>query len=223
MTANRKTLNLLITLLVVALLFSAYYYLLLPVKDSVKSVKSAIDALALERNEIEAKLDAVGLEDEAENERELLAKLPKNRDTQIILQLLQKSELTTGSVIESIVFNDYDTFVNEKPITGLPDEQGEETREEGENAETEVENAEPPTSQLTSADIPHDLQLLTFEISVLHENYDQLLSFLREIEKQDRVINIEAVQFDLPGEMTEFEEMETATSTIQMTTFYLKD
>ena len=149
----------------------------------------------------------------------------------MIIQLLQEAELTTGSVIQSIVFNDYDESAANKQLPGLSEADEEESAETVEETGIEDQNnpgsstelSEPPVTKMTIADIPPTLQLLTLQISVVHEDYEQLYSFIEEIEKHERIITIEGVQLNLPGEMINIDQLETASSSIQLTTFYMKD
>lgn len=231
MNTNKRTLNLLLTLLMIVVTFSAFYYFLSPLKNSVKSTKSNIETAEQEKRALEARLEASGWEQDSGDERELIAKLPKDRDVQMIIQLLQEAELTTGSVIQSIVFNDYDESAANKQLPGLSEADEEESAETVEETGIEDQNnpgsstelSEPPVTKMTIADIPPTLQLLTLQISVVHEDYEQLYSFIEEIEKHERIITIEGVQLNLPGEMINIDQLETASSSIQLTTFYMKD
>ncbi|WOV88729.1 hypothetical protein QWT69_06375 [Sporosarcina oncorhynchi] len=231
MNTNKRTLNLLLTLLMIVVIFSAFYYFLSPLKNSVKSTKSNIETAEQEKRALEARLEASGWEQDSGDERELITKLPKDRDVQMIIQLLQEAELTTGSVIQSIVFNDYDESATNKQLPGLSEADEEESAETVEETGIEDQNnpgsstelSEPPVTKMTIADIPPTLQLLTLQISVVHEDYEQLYSFIEEIEKHERIITIEGVQLNLPGEMINIDQLETASSSIQLTTFYMKD
>lgn len=226
MTTNKTTLNLLLTLLMLVLLFSFYYYFLNPLQESEKSLRGSIASSEQEIESIEARLEAMSWGQNAGNEKELLAKLPKSKDIPMLLQLLQEAELTTASTIQSIVFNDF----QDNQQLGLPEPEAEpaEQLEEEEDTEDIVEESieeqpEVPVTELTTADVPDNLQLLTLEVSVMHEDYDQLFQFIREIEQSERIIHIEMVHFELPGEEVEPDQPETAVSTIQLTTFYVED
>ncbi|MER2046973.1 MAG: potassium transporter, partial [Solibacillus sp.] len=100
-----------------------------------------------------------------------------------------------------------------------PTESG--TTESTESESTEVSEVL-PVSTIAVETLPPSLKLVTFNINVAAPNDVNLLQFIEEIEKKERVMRIDIIDFALPGEEDKFTEeaSEIVTADIQVTTFY---
>ena len=64
--------------------------------------------------------------------------------------------------------------------------------------------------------------MLTFVIGLASPDFEHLVDFVKEIEKLERIMHIDIIEFSLPGEEDEFAEepQKSIKATIQVTTFY---
>ncbi|CAM3110048.1 potassium transporter [Filibacter tadaridae] len=234
MTMNRMLPFALVTVLLISLLFAFYFYLVKPVQDEVMSIETSVASSKQEVATLEARIEANSWGKDDTSEMKLLEKVPDNRELSNVIEILQEAELGTESTIQSIAFNNYDGSVQESTIN-VPEpetnpESESETSEtpeenssiESEGAESEVTPSPTPVSEIAETSLPESLKLLTLETTVTHKDYEQFLLFLKEIEKNERIIKIDSVNFSLPGEDIGADEVETISSTIRMTTFYLQ-
>ncbi|MEK4714454.1 hypothetical protein [Sporosarcina sp. FSL K6-5500] len=229
MTSNRNLPFALLTILLIALLFAFYFYFIKPVKEETKSAEVSLTTAKQEVKALQARSEAIEWEDDGAGELELMNKLPKNRELPNIIQLLQEAEFISESKIQSIVFNDYDGNIQDSSLNAAAPE----TETAGETDESSVDDPveavegnvatdQTPVSEIAQVSLPENLMLLTLETIVVHKDYEHFLRFIDEIEKNDRIIKIDSVKFSLAGEETGSENTETMSSTIQLTTFYLK-
>jgi len=229
MTSNRNLPLALLTILLIALLFAFYFYFIKPVKEETKSAEVSLTTAKQEVKTLQARSEAIEWEDDGAGEMELVNKLPKNRELPNVIQLLQEAEFISESKIQSIVFNDYDGNIQDSNLN-VPEPESEAVGETEGNSEDvpvdavegDVATDQTPVSEIAQVSLPENLMLLTLETIVLHKDYEQFLRFIDEIEKNDRIIKIDSVKFSLAGEETGSENTETMSSTIQLTTFYLK-
>lgn len=89
------------------------------------------------------------------------------------------------------------------------------------NTET-AETQEMPVSTIDVASLPPNLKMITFNVEVEAPNDKALLKFIKEVEKLERVMNVEDISFELHGEENLFEEDASlvVSTTVQVTTFY---
>lgn len=232
MKLNQSFPFILLTVLLGSILLGFYFYFVKPVKEDVHNKQFTIETSTEEFLTLEAQLEASSWEDGHFNEMVLVKKLPKNRELSSVIQLLQQAELLTDSTVQSIVFNDYDENIEDSSILLLepePQITEENTLDQSGNPEVSSENNEEqtpldtiPVSEIVETVLPENLNILTFNATIKHKDYYQLLLFLQEVEKNERLIKIDSLDFNLPGEKITSEDLEMITSTIQMTTFYMK-
>ena len=230
LSSNKNTSILLLVLLITALLFAVYYYIVLPKKEDVASLENSVDALQSEITTLQA--EAAANEEQAAAEvpdsLAIRQKLPQSREIDQLLLNLEEIEFVSETSITAIDFNSYDALVSESAIAPTPEEDSVEETTEIETAEelTEEELAgeetgETPVSEMAAEALPQELKLITFNIEVEAAEYENLLSFIKEMENLQRIMHVDAISYSLPGEEAELtEEDEILNASIQITTFY---
>lgn len=243
-SSSKNTVYILIGVLILALLFAVYYYLILPKLNEVEAMESSVSTLNSEIASIHEQIATVEADRETSspNILALRKKVPQTRDIESIVRGIEEIEAITGTRVESISFNNYDSLVSgaglvdpNAPIAPTAEEQAaaeaeaeEGTTTEGETpteettTDGETEVAETPVSTITPESLPAELKLITLSINVLAPDFETLQEFIAEFEKVDRVVKVDTFNFSLPGEeenISEDPNLEVS-STIQITTFY---
>ena len=231
LSSSKNSGTILLVVLVAALLFAIYYYVLLPKQSEAGMIESSVNSL---RSEISTLNEQIASVQESQsnadsNEFSLRKKLPNNREIDELLLNIEEIEYVSGSRIQSISFNNYDSLVSASTLTD-PNA----VTETGENAEGQTEASEEQTSetteQVTAAPVstiaveslPPNLKLITFNVDVESPNHGNVQQFIKEIEKLERVMHIDTVDYDLPGEENTYVEdaSDIIAASIQVTTFY---
>ena len=222
---------LIVIALAMALLFAMYYYVVKPKQDEEQMIRSEINSLHTEIAAIEETIATNQSQQSQTNENEfaLRKKVPDNREIDELILSIEEMQYVTDSRIQSIDFNNYDALVSS---SGLQDPLSTPETEEGavsdltqsaidQTEETEA-SEELPVSTIAVETLPPSLKLVTFNINVAAPNDVNLLQFIEEIEKKERVMRIDIIDFALPGEEDKFTEeaSEIVTADIQVTTFY---
>lgn len=240
---------LLVIALAMALLFAVYYYVVKPKEDEAQAIRSEMNSLETEISTLEQSLAGLNAQHSQTdvNEFTLRKKVPANREIDALILAMEEIEYVTGSRVQSIEFNNYDALVSSsglqdplytpEPEEGAVAEDGSESSETTEATEP-VETTEPtedteavdgevpaeelPVSTIAVETLPPSLKLVTFNINVAAPTDVNLLQFIEEIEKKERVMRIDIIDFALPGEEDQFTEeaSEIVTANIQVTTFY---
>lgn len=240
---------LLVIALAMTLLFAVYYYIVKPKEDEAQTIRSEMNNLETEISSLEqslAELNTQHLQTDV-NEFALRKKVPENREIDALILAMEEIEYVTGSRVQSIEFNNYDALVSSSGLqdplyTPEPEEgaavgdgsESSETTESTESADdpgqaenTETTDGTAPTEELPISTIavetlPPSLKLVTFNVNVVAPNNVNLQQFIEEIEKNERVMRIDIIDFALPGEEDQFAEeaSEIVTASIQVTTFY---
>ena len=242
-TSGKNSAILLVGALVAGLLFAVYYYVVSPKVDEVEAKESSITALNTEISTITEQMALI------EEERDLATtnllglrkKVPQTRGIENILRYIEEIEAVTGTRVESISFNNYDSLVSgaglidpnapvvEEGAEGAADgttdgqtpEQAAKAPAEGGTLASE-EQVEVPVSTILPEALPAELKLVTLSIDVISPKFAQLQEFIREFEKIDRVMKVDTFDFALPKEqelVLKNPNLEVS-STIQITTFY---
>lgn len=223
------------------LIFAVYYYLVKPVQDEEQSIQREISSLETEISALEETIAThkTQLAQTSTNEFALRKKVPASRELDALILSIEEAEYLTGTRVQGIEFNNYDALVSssglQDPMAANPQsEEGQLTVDgseqvepiepetnESDNAESEVSEAL-PVSTIAVETLPPSLKLITFNINVAAPNDVNLLQFIEEIEKKERVMRIDIIDFALPGEEDKFTEeaSEIVTADIQVTTFY---
>ncbi len=220
LTSSKNSSILLLTALVAALLFALYYYLLVPKLDEVEVKASNINQLQQQITEIEGQLTKLD-EEQGELVTNILTmrkKVPETRAIEKIILAMAEMEEVTGTRVESLNFNNYDTTVAQSEVTEPNMLEKAETEVDGE--QTADENL--PVSSIAKETLPNELKLVTFSLEVAALDFKALESFLKEIEKLERVMKTDTISFSLPGEQDQLDKDADLTlkATVQVTTFY---
>ncbi|MFF5993511.1 potassium transporter [Lysinibacillus sp. KU-BSD001] len=221
LSSGKNSEVLLLSALVLALLFAVYYYVVKPKQEEATNLESSVSSLNSEITSIQDQITLLKEEQSSDipNEFALRKKVPASREIDRILLNIEEVEYVSGSTVLGIKFNNYDSLVSESTLTdpNATEETTEETAQ-GEVAETEQN----PVSTIATANVPTNLKLVTFEVDVASPNFEKLQLFIKEIERLERVMHIDKIDYQLPGEEELFAEdrSEVAAAIIQITTFY---
>jgi len=234
LSSKKNTSLLLLVVLIGALLFAVYYYMVLPKKDQVDSLESSINSLQTEITSLQSQLSSTEAQTKTkvENVFAIRQKLPQSREIDQLLINLEEIEYVAKSRITSIGFNSYDQLVSESSIVTNPDEEGETeettqnetvTEESSDDTNIEGEVSETPVSDIAAEALPPELKLITFNLAIEAPEKQNIQKFIKELENLPRIMHIDSINYSLPGEedeMTEEDEDESVTASIQVTTFY---
>lgn len=221
---------LIVIALAMALLFAVYYYVVKPKQDEEQMIRSEINGLHTEIAVLEETLATHQSQQSQTNVNEfaLRKKVPDNREIDELILSIEEMQYVTDSRIQSIDFNNYDAIVSssglQDPLSTPETEEGVATESTESTDQTEDTEASEqlPVSTIAVETLPPSLKLVTFNINVAAQNDVNLLQFIEEIEKKERVMRIDIIDFALPGEEDKFTEeaSEIVTADIQVTTFY---
>lgn len=223
----------LLTALILALLFAVYYYVVLPKQDEVESMETSVNSLETEIATLEESITAVK-EQQSENKTNefvLRKKVPETRAIDELLLNIEEIEFVTGSRIQKVEFNNYDSLVSDSGLQDpneVPEEEkeGQEATQTAteENAETTPKEDSTPVTTIAAESLPGSLKLVTFNMEVASPNYKKMQQFIKEIEKIERIMHIDTIEYELAGEENKFAEDQSdiVVATVQVTTFYYK-
>ena len=218
---SKKSGILLLVLLIASLLFALYYYVILPKKDEVQAKEASIQSLQTEIKNLEQSLASFDeqLEVPMQETLEMQKKVPSVRAVEQILRDMVEIEEVTGTRMESLTFNNYDepvTDANVGQTNTVAEAEAKVNEENQENTET------PPISTIAQENIPPELKLVTFTFDIGALTFDSMVTFLKEVEKLERVMKIDTIKMSLPGEKEKLDkEADTIIkATVQITTFY---
>jgi len=243
---ENKSLVALLGVIAFLLLGVVYYYVIMPKNEAETQKTNSISQLKVENSALENQVAVLSVvSTEESNDFELRKKMPMNRDLDKLLHSIHEVELMSESKIIEIVFNNYDEEVSGSAIA-LPTEEEkakeaaetetETTESEEANTDEEVEseaNAEEgsegdeakPVTPINIELLPEELKLITLSVELSVLDYDHLLTFLQEVEAIERVVRIDAVEFQQPGEEEFAQENpdERIPVIVQLTTFYSEE
>lgn len=236
MTSSKNSTILILTALIAAILFALYYYIVTPKLEEVDAKESSNIALQQEVSTIQEQIALIEKNGKSNRTSSLTLrkKVPQTRAIDEVIRNIEEIEVVTGTRVEAMDFNNYDSLVMESAITDPNSTNSEEqadtqqsTTEADEqtvakNDETPEVKDKIPTATLNKDSLPKELKLVTFDIEVVALDNKAMVEFIKEIEKIDRVMKIDAIDFTLTGEETKFQEDADTTlkATIQVTTFY---
>ncbi|MFJ7971191.1 hypothetical protein [Psychrobacillus sp. NPDC096389] len=233
LVSNKRTAFLLIAALVVVLLGAVYYFVLQPLKDERVSKERTVQVLQGEVAALKEEYSSAQLEGgSSENTFFLKTQVPLTRELNEIVRSIEEVELLSDSKILSVEFNNYDETLEESQLILETSEVNEEIESESEDVSTEElstidetagETSDgPPVSPVSEVVLPEKLKLITFNISILAKNYDQLVLFVEEVENLKRIYRVDQVILSAPGEeqLLDKDQDDDIAATIQLTTFY---
>ncbi|AVK83328.1 hypothetical protein C3943_06985 [Lysinibacillus sp. B2A1] len=218
---SKKSGILLLVLLIASLLFALYYYVILPKKDEVRAKEASIQSLQTEIKSLEQSLTSFDeqLEVPMQETLEMQKKVPSARAVEQVLRDMVEIEEVTGTRMESLTFNNYDEPVanaNVDQTNTVAEAEAKVNEENQENTET------PPVSTIAQENIPPELKLVTFTFDIGALTFDSMVTFLKEVEKLERVMKIDTINMTIPGEQEKLDKEadHTIKATVQITTFY---
>ena len=243
-TSGKNSKFLLLTVLVLALLFALYYYVVLPKQDEMNAKQSAVSSLQSQITTLQQQIDeqkAVIALGESANVFDLRKKVPANRAVDALLRNIEEIDIIAGTRVSAMTFNNYDTLVASSALQ-VPTETIEESSEEATveetptdtqptDSETLVEGTETPTdvpeeelpvSTISLESLPPSLQLMSINLSVETPSYAALIQFLQELEQLERIVRIDSVSYALPKEenLTSEDPTNIVVAEVMITTFY---
>lgn len=222
---NRQSFFLLVGLLFI-LLAVIYFLFFKPLVDERKLAETEVVEL---RNDIASLQKQVDQLDEGEQvididlETKRLEKhMPSQPELKEFLLTLQEIELVSDGKIIDYTFS-YDGSIPERQsITEENEEDEEENNTMIEEQNQDEETTETPSIHLP--EMPENVRIVTVSMELFSPDYEHLQTFLKEIEKQERIMMISGLQFTQPGELELLEtEDETITASIDVTTFYYEN
>jgi len=218
---SKKSGILLLALLIASLLFALYYYVILPKKDEVQAKEASIQSLQNEIKSLEQSLASFDeqLEVPMQDTLDMQKKVPSVRAVEQVLRDMVEIEEVTGTRMESLIFNNYDEPVADANVgqtNTVAEAEAKVNEENQENSET------PPVSTIAQENIPPELKLVTFTFDIGALTFDSMVTFLKEVEKLERVMKIDTIKMSLPGEKEKLDKEADTTikATVQITTFY---
>lgn len=233
-TSNKNSTILLLTALLAAILFAVYTYVLTPKLDEVEAKESTLNYL---NQEITRLQEQITLSEETHQSSistslTLRKKVPQTREIEKILLDLAEIEAVTGTLVESIRFNNYDSLVVDSTITdpNAPVVDQEATQgtaaieEEATDTQSKTADSTDTSSVSTIAKetLPAQLKLVTFSFDIVALDMEAVQNFLQEIEQIERIMKIDTLSISSPGEEEQLQEDAdpTVKATVQVTTFY---
>lgn len=236
MTSNKNSTILILTALIAAILFALYYYIVTPKLEEVEAKESSNIALQQEVSTIQEQIALIEKNGKSNRTSNLTLrkKVPQTRAIDEVIRNIEEMEVVTGTRVEAMDFNNYDSLVIESAITDPNSTNSEEQADTQQSATEADEQAvakndetpevkdKIPTATLNKDSLPKELKLVTFDIEVVALDNKAMVEFIKEIENIDRVMKIDAIDFTLTGEEAKFQEDADTTlkATIQVTTFY---
>lgn len=217
MFSNKNSAPILLTALIALILFASYYYFVLPKKQEAERLNSSVSSLQQEITSLQSQIALKQNEERKvpENLFALQKKVPAHKDIVNLLLNMEEIELLSTSKITGMQFNNYDALVSESELQDPIDT-------EADSATEEQATEELPTSSIAKETLPPELQMVTFNIELESKNEADLTIFLKELESLQRVIRVDQIDLQVPGEADLVEDgtPKTVSATIQATTFY---
>lgn len=235
MTSSKNSTILILTAFIAAILFALYYYIVTPKLEEVDAKESSISSLQQEISTIQKQITLIEENSKSASTSNLTLrkKVPQTRAVNEVIRNIEEIEAVTGTRVEAMDFNNYDSLVLDSTLTDpnlanseeqvdLKQSGNEAEKQSAENDETSEGKDKIPTATLNKDSLPKELKLVTFTIDVVALDNNTMVEFIKEIEKIDRVMKIDAIDFTLTGEEEKFQEDADTTlqSTLQVTTFY---
>lgn len=212
---NKKNAHILLGLFFL-LLIVMFFLFLQPLSKELKSTTNLInqteDDIALLKVQLE-NADGDTLQSDDLDRLRYANQLPMTPETEEIILMLEEIEFISGSRINDVIFS-YDGSLPEQSTT----EEDKEVEQEG----TEDVSQDP---LIILEEKPEDLQIITLDLSVSSPDYEQFQNFLKEIEKQERMMMVSSMSFQNPAERELLIENpnETINANLTISTFYYEN
>lgn len=230
-------LGLLLFCLVGALAYAVYTYIIGPKFDEKASLEQSNIQLVSDVEDVKNQMDVLKENQESlkMNESALRLKVPKTREISQIIKLIEQFESLSETHISNVSFNNYDESAKDalqKEDQSISEGDVQNPLEENDaEKKDEITNTE-PSSPISEKSLPADVKLVTVALTVSADEEQNIVEFLKEAEKNPRLIRIDSVVYTIenPEDVTSSESEEITTekkypvsATVQLTTFYSKD
>lgn len=222
---NRNALIILLGLLFI-LLFVVFLFFYRPLAGDLAEKEAEEESLMsdlaiLEQRLITGEKEGTNDLDELDAIR-LQGRLPSEEKLDELILILNEIELVSGSLVNSISFG----YSGSLPDSVIPQE--EESNNEPVDLEKEIEERlNPETSEeegsIQLTEKPAGLEPIQVTLNVESPDYQHFQLFLKEIEKQERMMIVSSLSFDKPAEeelIFSEEPDETISATVTIMTFY---
>ncbi|MBP1930227.1 type 4a pilus biogenesis protein PilO [Ammoniphilus resinae] len=204
-------------LLPTLLIFAGYYFWHQPLKGKIEQIREETKNEERLISVIQQKKDQAE-KIYTENTTNLQEKVPVASQVDQFLLDLHKAEELSDSLILSYGISEQDETIKEDPKP---------KKLEIENPFDETKESESASQGNQSTPLPQGMKRLTVNLSVISSNYTQLEQFLTEIEKLQRITNIDSLSFTgNPEVMMPTVQKPEIHYKVQVSTFYaplLKD
>ncbi|WAA12838.1 hypothetical protein [Fervidibacillus halotolerans] len=215
---EKKKLALLLIIILFLLFGLLYVYMLLPVKKEVEQKEITVQQLKDEITILQSQFNQRE-EAELENTFFLEKKLPRSRKIDDLVLDLQRIEYVSNSRIEAIDFTNYDGSFSDLDLPKASEENKQQEEAENNNGMDETANT---TDEYTNR-LPENVKYITLQLSVTSPDFEHFFTFLEEVEKLERVVNVDRLSFSKPGEeelLSDEPDDEFIRTDIELTTFY---
>ncbi|WAA08876.1 hypothetical protein [Fervidibacillus albus] len=221
---EKKKVALFLIIILFLILGLLYVYVLLPVKNEVEQKESSFRQLESEVLMLQTELNQQEDLDLA-NTFFLEKTLPRSRAIDELVLDLQQIEYVSNSRIEAIDFSNYDGSFSDLdlPETFEESEQGTDETADSENNSTNIDDDAANSAVTYTNTLPENVKFITLQLSVTSPDFDHFFTFLEEVEKLERVVNVDQLTFSKPGEqelLSDEPDAEFIRTDMQLTTFY---
>lgn len=195
------------------LLIVLYFFLYQPLVNELKVKENQVRTTKNEVDILNVRSEKATTKDDSNLEQlRLQTKLPMSRELESLILTLEEIEAVSNSRVENISFS-YDGSMPESTT-------------EGENEATEEAENEVTESLIDLEEKPENLHVITISMSVTSPNYDDFQTFIKEIEKQKRMMAVSQLEFEKPAEselLLEKDPDESIILNVAITTFYYEE
>lgn len=224
---ERKKLVIFTVIILFLLLGLLYFRMIYPLKDETQMAKTNVTQLETEIAALQNQLDVAEQEQYTEvgNEFELAKKMPLAREIDALILSFEEIALISNSRIENISFNEYDGNLSADDLINDTEAEEEEEMTESEQDLTEESESEADFERSTEEVLPENIKQLTISLSVTSPDFEHFELFLKELEKLERLIRVNTLQFSQPTEQElmfpeQDEPVHEVSTEMELTTFY---
>lgn len=215
---RKRLFYLLLTLLIVLFLF-CYVVLFRPLKEDLSQTDKSVAAMQQDIVVLEQEINSQLSDVEGKDVQlfQLEKKIPRERQLDQIVLMIEQIETISGSRIDNVEFL-FDT--------DIPIEEEEEVSAESDVFEEDSESIDEESEKVQPVILeekPDNLQLLNVRIEFYSPNEESFNKFIKEIEQQERMMMISDLEFNQPTERElnfSADSDQSIEATIEVTTFY---
>jgi len=205
----RIILTVLAFVLILAAGLTLYIFKIKPLETQITTVEESIN----KEQELIAQYESSGQEPEQEvtDTIDLQKKLPVVENMEHFILMLEEAEVVSGSLIRNATFTKSTVASNDESTTLEEDIEGLEEENQAFNEETTDFSAEEHTEQAEEEQEeeghPASLEILTANLTIEADNYFEIENFVKEIERFERIVNVESLEFTGFTEITSLDDI----------------